>query len=187
MKSRWTQGQLQRVITLTACVMTALLALACDSGLSETGSRNTDASQKPGAANVVEKTAQMGQSVEVANLTATVTEVHRQRTFGENADAGYVVASVTVANKSTAAQDYHRLQWALRLPDGSSTNRTPIVGQTQLGQGTLEPGAQAEGQLIFTVGPAGGDFALVFEPRQDDKPERERGLWPFASQPGEAR
>ena len=187
MKPRWSQRQLQRAITPAVGIAFVIGTLGCASGGSDSGSGTPNASPTQGAANVVEEKAAIGQPLEVAGLTSTVTEVHRQKSFGDNADAGYVVAQVTVANNSTAVQDYHRLQWDLRLPDGSSTNRTPIAGQKQLGQGELQPGEQATGSLIFTVEQKGGEFALVFEPRQDDAPERERGLWPFTSQPGDAK
>jgi hypothetical protein len=187
MNPRWSQGLLRRAITLEVLVVMGFATLACASGGNGSGSGTPDASPAAGAANVTEKTAKLGESIEVAGFTSTVTEVHRQQSFGANAEAGYVVAQVTTVNSATTAQDYHRLQWQLRFPDGSSTNRTPIAGQTQLGQGELQPGEQVSGSLIFTVEQKGGEFAVVFEPRQDDEPERERGLWPFTSQPGEAR
>jgi hypothetical protein len=115
-----------------------------------------------------------------------VNQVERRKTVG-SVSAGYLIAQVTVANKSSAPQKYHRLQFRLQKPDGTSTNRTPIAGETQLGEGELAPGAQAEGQLIFTVEQAGGSFAILFEPRQDDQPERKRGRWPFESQPADAK
>jgi hypothetical protein len=187
MKSRGTHGLLQRAVLVAVCAATGLATLGCGTSGNEGGAGPSDAPVTSTAANVVEETATIGQSIEVADLTSTVTELHRQKSFGTNADLGYVVAQVTVENKSTATHEYHRLQFHLQLPDGSSTNRTPIAGQAQLGQGELAPGEQATGQLIFTVEQAGGDFALVFEPRQDDRAERERGVWRFTSQPGEAR
>jgi hypothetical protein len=187
MKPRGSQGQLRRAITLEVLVVIGIATLGCAPGGTTSGSGTPDASPARGAANVMEKTAKMGQSIEVAGFTSTVTEVHRQQSFGPNAEAGYVVAQVTMVNSATTAQEYHRLQWQLRFPDGSSTNRTPIAGQTQLGQGELQPDEQVSGSLIFTVDQKGGEFAVVFEPRQEEKPERERGLWPFTSQPGDAR
>jgi hypothetical protein len=188
MKSRETQGHLRRAVVVVACVLAGLASSACGPGNSDTGSNAPTASPEPGGGLVEEETAKLGQSLEVDNLTATVNEVHRQKSFGPGIEAGYLVAQVTVANKSTAAQKYHRLDWELRLPDGSTTNRTPITGQTQVGQGDLEPGQQIAGQLIFMVEDKGGDFALMFEPRQqENKPEKQRGVWPFTSQPGDAR
>jgi hypothetical protein len=185
MKTRWTGGGLRLPVALVVGVMTALPALAC----AGTGG-GTDAGSPGGAptskdVKTDEVTATMGQPVEVANLTATVSRVDRRKTVG-SVSAGYLVAQVAVANKSSASQKYHRLQFRLQKPDGTSTNRTPIAGETQLGEGELAPGAQVEGQLIFTVEQAGGSFAVIFEPRQDDQPERKRGLWPFESQPADA-
>ena len=170
---------------LVALVMAALATSACAS--SGSGAGGDDAgTPTTGGAKTEEITASLGGSVEVASLTATVTEVQRRKTVG-SVDAGYLVAQVTVANKSQTVQSYHRLQFQLRKPDGTSTNRTPIAGETQLGQGELQPGEQAQGQLIFTVEQAAGTFAVLFEPRQDDQPEHKRAVWTFESSPADAR
>jgi hypothetical protein len=184
MKTRWTWGGQRHPVALGIGVMTLFACLACAGGSG--GGGGGAAEEPPTTQKTEETTAALGQPVEVANLTATVHEVQRKQTVG-SVSAGYLVAQVSVANKSTTTQRYHRLQFRLRKPDGTSTNRTPIAGETQLGEGELQPGEQAQGQLIFTVEQAAGSFAVLFEPLQNEVPDRKRGAWPFESQPGDAR
>jgi hypothetical protein len=166
----------------------AIFASVGCAGTAPGGGPDGDATPTSTAAKGVEEVAvALGQSADVADLTATVEEVRRQKAFGGTSDLGYLVAKVNVVNNSKAARDYHRLQFRLIKPDGSSINRTPIAGVTQLGTGTLQPGDRVGGELIFTVEQVGGRFSVVYEPIQEGAAERKRGVWAFDSQPGDAR
>jgi hypothetical protein len=188
MKTSAALGRLQRASTLAVALSAAAFLVGCsnqDGSASNGGDSSTPTSEE--SALVTDVPVAMGSSIEVANLTATVEEVRRQKAVSAADDSGYVVAKVTVANESNAPRDYHRLQFRLRKPDGTSINRTPVAGVTQLGNGELQPGERVSGELIFLVEQAAGQFAVLFEPIQENEPEPKRGVWAFESQPGDAR
>jgi hypothetical protein len=187
MKMTRGHGRLRRPAVVAVALMAGVASVACaeqDNASTEPGGGEPTAETTEG---VDEVAAPIGQPVEVAGLTATVTEVARQASFGDAADAGYIVASVSVVNDSRGTKEYHRLHFRLRKPDGSSINRTPIAGVNQLGNGELEPGERVEGQLIFMVEQAAGQFAITFTPPQTTSDVRTQGVWSFESTPGDAR
>jgi hypothetical protein len=187
MKGRGTRRYLRGSGALALGLLAvAAAAAACAKNDGATPAGGGGAPPTSASAAMEDVNAAIGQPAEVADLTATVTEVTRKRSVSAGSEAGYVVAQVSVANNSARDQRYTRLQFQLRKPDGTSINRTPVAGVVQLGEGTLPPGETVSGQLIFTVGDASGAFAITFTPRQDGQPEQKRGVWAFPSTPGDA-
>jgi Domain of unknown function (DUF4352) len=131
----------------------------------------------------------LGDELEVYGLTAVVTSVERVETFSEIDNRGYIVADVSMTNTTGESVDYNRADWQIEKPDGTLSNTANVADQPQLQDDTIPDGATIEGKVIYTVGDADGQFAIIFQPAtlmSDDPLEAERAVWVFESAPGDA-
>lgn len=131
----------------------------------------------------------VGDELEVYDLVVTVTEVERVAEFSEIDNRGYVVATVSMENTSSGSIDYDRTDWRIEKPDGTVSNTANVSTEPQLQDDTIPAGETVEGRVIFSVGDAEGQFAVLFasaSQRPEDELAVERGVWVFDSAPGDA-
>jgi hypothetical protein len=131
----------------------------------------------------------IGDELEVYDLTVTVSEVERVAEFGEMDNRGYIVATVSMTNDSGGSIDFDRSDWRIEKPDGTVANTANVSTEPQLQDDTIPDGETIEGRVIFTVGDAEGQFAVLFvsaSMRPEDELALERGVWVFDSAPGDA-
>lgn len=135
--------------------------------------------------------AEVGDTVEVHGVEATVLEVGRVDAYGDIDTSGYVWARIRVENTSGRTLDFHRRHIQLEKPDGTLANTTNIPSETQIEGGTtgrsdqLAPGTVREGIVIYTAGDLDGQFAVVYAPPppSGDDLDAERAVWIFQSSP----
>ncbi|QGG95377.1 DUF4352 domain-containing protein [Actinomarinicola tropica] len=131
---------------------------------------------------------QVGDTVEVYDLRATVTEVRRVAEYGEIDNRGYVEVTISMENPTSSAVDYDRSDWRIEKPDGTISNTANVSTEEQLLDDVIPAGGTVEGRVIFSVGQEEGQFAILFSPaslRPDDPLGVERGVWVFESAPEE--
>jgi Domain of unknown function (DUF4352) len=131
----------------------------------------------------------LGDELEVYGLTAVVTSVERVDSFSEIDNRGYIVAEVSMTNTTGEAVDYNRADWQIEKPDGTLSNTANVADEPQLQDDNIPDGATIEGRVIYTVGDAEGQFAIVFQPATlvtDDPLAAERAVWVFESSPEDA-
>ena len=124
---------------------------------------------------------QLGEPGEVYGRRATLVAVEQIDAFDEIDAEGYLVLEVSVANVSGAEVERSRGDWTLELPDGRRIQTAAVAGQQQLGTGTLDPGDEVTGKVVFTTGDLQGSFFAVFMPRElrNDTDDRQRIVWGF--------
>jgi hypothetical protein len=138
--------------------------------------------------------AEVGDTVEVFGITATVLEVGRVAQYNEIDNSGYVWARIRVENTTNRNVEFHRRHFRLEKPDGSLSNTANISTESQIEGGSstrsdeLEPGEAREGRVIYTAGDLDGQFAIVYIPPAPtaDSLDRVRGVWVFQSSPDDA-
>jgi hypothetical protein len=138
--------------------------------------------------------AQVGDTIEVYGITATVVEVGRVDAYNELDNSGYIWARVQVENGTNREVNFHRRHFRLEKPDGNVSNTANISTESQIEGGTsarsnvLRPGETREGQVIYTAGDLEGQFALLYIPESpsSDPLDRQRGVWVFESSPDDA-
>jgi hypothetical protein len=111
-----------------------------------------------------DKETSLGQSVEIAGSTATVTALAFRQSISERKKDGYIVAGVSIRSDSaTGSETSYNLadNWKLQTPSGRVLD--PIVGANDL---TIS-------QLPFEVGAEKGDFYLIYKTERDSA----RGIW----------
>lgn len=129
---------------------------------------------------------EVGDTLEVYDLEATVIEVERVAEFSEIDNRGYVVATVSMHNPTSSSIDYDRSDWRIEKPDDSVSNTANVSTEVQLLDDVVPAGGTVEGRVIFSVGQEEGQFAILFSPaslRPDDPLAVERGVWVFQSEP----
>lgn len=115
----------------------------------------------------------LGQSARVSGYTATVTAATFRPTLSEFEDAGYLVADVTVENRDEEAQPYNTFDWKLQTPNGQVIDPTFTSGN-QLGSGDLVMDGSVNGNVVWEIGAAKGDFFVIYKP---DPFDAARGIW----------
>lgn len=131
----------------------------------------------------------VGETLEVYGLTVTVSEVERVAEFSEIDSRGYLVATISMENTTSESVDYDRSDWRIEKPDGTVANTANVSTEPQLQDDTIPAGETVEGRVIFSVGDAEGQFAVLFASaslRPEDELAVERGVWVFDSAPGDA-
>lgn len=136
---------------------------------------------------------EVGQSVEVFGLTATVIETGRVAAYSDIDNRGYIWASVKVENTSNREITFRRRHFQLEKPDGTLANTANVSTESQVEGSSargdvLDPGEIREGKVIFSVGSLEGQFAIVYSPESPsgDPLDRARGVWVFQSGPDDA-
>jgi hypothetical protein len=131
----------------------------------------------------------LGDELEVYGMTAVVTSVERVDSFSDIDNRGYIVAEVSMTNTTGESVDYNRADWQIEKPDGTISNTANVADEPQLQNDNIPDGATIEGRVIYTVGDAEGQFAIIFQPAtlvSDDPLAAERAVWVFESSPGDA-
>lgn len=125
--------------------------------------------------------AEVGQKVESAGVALTVNSAQETQTIGAEQrleqvsrplQAGegkiYLVANVTIENKSQYRLGYQPAQFTVHDSHGTAYNTGVAAGSQPLGRGELEPTKDVTGLLTFVVPDNASDFVLTYRiPNRD--------------------
>jgi hypothetical protein len=190
-RARRTAGRLTRRLPIG--LVTVMLLAGCMAPASDSTTDATlDVDRENRQSGDVE--AQVGDTVEVFGITATVVEVGRVGAYNDLDTSGYIWARISVENTTNREVEFHRRHFRLEKPDGTLSNTTNVSTESQVEGGTtarsdvLRPGDSREGQVIYTAGDLDGQFAIVYlaPSPTPDSPDTQRGVWVFQSSPDDA-
>lgn len=116
---------------------------------------------------------QVGGEVRLSGYTASVASAEFRPQLDQFRTDGYLVVSVTVANRDDETQMYNTFDWKLQTPNGQVIDPT-FSGDQTVGSGDLVPGGTTQGEVTFEIGATKGDYYVIYKP---DPFDAARGVW----------
>lgn len=113
----------------------------------------------------------LGEAAQLAGYTVTLSSAPFKQQISQFESDGYLVATVTIANRDKKAQPYNPFDWKLITPGGQIIDPTFTTGE-QLASGDLVMGGSITGDITWEVGAQKGVYYVIYDPPTFSDPAR---------------